>query len=125
MSPPTWDISAHRQRDLKYFWTGIREVRESASVSEKGRYLAPSAAAAPTEARLANFVVQHYREVEVSSESFRSEVLAGLAGPGTSNFIFCVFSPKIACQAPKPLNPLHNSNIHLAYEFHPTSYNGI
>jgi hypothetical protein len=28
---------------------------------------------------------------------------------------FCVFSPKIACQAPKPLNPLPSNNIHVAF----------
>ncbi len=28
---------------------------------------------------------------------------------------------KIHCQAPKPQNPLHNKNIHLAYEFYPTA----
>jgi hypothetical protein len=30
-------------------------------------------------------------------------------------FFFCVFSPKTACQVPKPLNPLPVNDIHLAF----------
>jgi hypothetical protein len=30
-------------------------------------------------------------------------------------FIFRVFSPKFACQAPKPLKPFPDSDIHVAY----------
>jgi hypothetical protein len=30
-------------------------------------------------------------------------------------FFFCVFSPKIACQAPKPSKPVNHKEIHLAF----------
>jgi hypothetical protein len=38
--------------------------------------------------------------------------------------IFSVFGPKIACQVPKPSNPLAVNDIHLAYELCPVRYTG-
>jgi hypothetical protein len=43
---------------------------------------------------------------------------------GCSYFIFRVFSPEIACQAPKALNPLLNNNIRVAFKLCSTRYNG-
>jgi len=41
----------------------------------------------------------------------------------TNQIIFCDFSPKIACQVPKPLNQLKIDGIALAYELDPNRYN--
>jgi hypothetical protein len=37
-------------------------------------------------------------------------------------FIFPRFLPKIACQDPKPSNPMKQNKIELAYSFHPNRY---
>jgi hypothetical protein len=39
-------------------------------------------------------------------------------------FVFTVFRPKNACQAPKPPNPLPVNNICLSHQFHPNPYTG-
>jgi hypothetical protein len=37
-------------------------------------------------------------------------------------FIFCVFSPEIACQAPKPPKSLKQNKIQLAFKLSPIRY---
>jgi hypothetical protein len=55
-----------------------------------------------------------YRSAEGMSESQRAKQLI-LLPLSLLNFIFRVFRPKIACQAPKPLKPLKQNKIELAF----------
>jgi hypothetical protein len=57
---------------------------------------------------------QHSGEIRFSAPTSRSPQTALLFLLLPSFYFFCVFSPKNACQAPKPLNPLQKNNIRVA-----------